>query len=389
MRFNYTEVKQTESQQQPEEIELECVTDHDTSSETINECNFDNGLNLTCADGFKVRGKRDIKCWLWTLIFWIWIIIQITCTIIHNHTMNTQCTSICNAFYPCPYCIITYSIFALFYLCYIIETCRSSTCKYLWNHNKGNNQMAQQILHDIKNAHAGTCWKAEWFHMYPEISEVGYNQEVTHTEISAFKCLLCVNKTYGNDNVEQIIDVLHTRHAPYDVARVTFSIKVRMANERTEEEYCKQYDQFTTDFRTSQKNIDKCGFSTFTTYHELGNLYTSNPFIGHMANWNDEILTVYIDKQTWEAPAFLDIKYYFLAALLLVLPCYKMWLTTVIGDSKYETIKCEFIKELNCIVDVELLVHAFFRWSGKKQNSVQYVPTQLAKLIGKYCPELQ
>ena len=81
-------------------------------------------------------------------------------------------------------------------------------------------------------------------------------------------------------------------------------------------------------------------------------------------------------KKDWNRSRYLNRCCYLLASLLLCLPCYREWITTSIGDNKYEYLKYAFI-------DTELVIHGIFR-----ALFVDMIPKDICNVIEGFCGDV-
>ena len=67
-----------------------------------------------------------------------------------------------------------------------------------------------------------------------------------------------------------------------------------------------------------------------------------------------------VEREGWDRSKYLNKWYYLLASILLCLPCYRIWMTTIVGDNTYKHYKYTLMKELNIFVPKDLLINGIF-----------------------------
>ena len=74
-----------------------------------------------------------------------------------------------------------------------------------------------------------------------------------------------------------------------------------------------------------------------------------------------------------------------LASILLCIPCYSWWITTIVGDNKYECYTYTFIKELNIFIEKDPLINGIFR---SIFNDDVILPNDICGLIKTHCGDV-
>ena len=128
----------------------------------------------------------------------------------------------------------------------------------------------------------------------------------------------------------------------------------------------KEYNRQRNEFINKHKNKDK--------YYTIQTI--TNPDI-----FTSKLQSFAVEKDGWNGSKYLNKWYYILATVLLCLPFYRIWMTSIIGGDKYKYYQYTFIKELNISVPTDLLINGIFRTTFDDQY---ILPTAIATMVEEH-----
>lgn len=316
------------------------------------------GMHLKCIQACSL--SKHYKCWILTISIWSWIVGQIWCLIINIATNYENCASICNLYYNCDKGYISLIIISILLGSYLIETCYSTSCRYLFSDI--DNDGCREYIERIKQTKVKMWSKIDCYHMEQTSpsntaqANAAVLKKYTHSATHKFHYAHC--KELSEWNMSEIIGKI----SKYGVVNVVFKINTEFVNEKSENEYNRQLKEF----------IDK---NNKDTYYDIKHWIIPS---------NLQLQSFELQKENWNRSRYLNQYYYLLASMILCLPCYKIWITKIIGDNKYKTWQYVFSKELHAFIDTKQVTLSMFR---ALFEDILF-PPDVCQLITNYCGDM-